>query len=38
MLGISIGVGIDRLEIIEAHRGQMAAWLLIGFGLVTVGT
>ncbi len=34
LLGISIGVGIDRLEIIEARRGQMAAWLLIGFGLV----
>ncbi len=33
LLGISTGVGIDRLEIIEARRGQMAAWLLIGFGL-----
>ena len=32
-IGISIGVGIDRLELIEARRGQMAAWLLIGFGL-----
>ncbi len=33
MFGISIGVAIDQLEIIEARRGQMAAWLLIGFGL-----
>ena len=33
MFGISLGVAIDRLEIIEARRGQMAAWLLIGFGL-----
>ena len=33
LFGISIGVAIDRLEIIEARRGQMAAWLLIGFGL-----
>ena len=33
LFGISMGVAIDRLEIIEARRGQMAAWLLIGFGL-----
>ena len=33
LFGISIGVAIDRLEIIEARRGQMAAWLLIAFGL-----
>ena len=33
LFGISIGVAIDRLEIIEVRRGQMAAWLLIGFGL-----
>ena len=33
MFGISIGVAIDQLEIIEARRGQMATWLLIGFGL-----
>ncbi len=33
LFGISIGVAIDQLEIIEARRGQMAAWLLIGFGL-----
>ena len=33
LFGISMGVAIDWLEIIEARRGQMAAWLLIGFGL-----
>ena len=33
LFGISVGVAIERLEIIEARRGQMAAWLLIGFGL-----
>ena len=33
LFGISIGVAIHQLELIEAQRGQMAAWLLIGFGL-----
>ncbi len=33
LVGIAIGVAIGRLEVIEARRGQMAAWILIGFGL-----
>ena len=33
LVGISIGVAIGHLELIEARRGQMAAWILIGFGL-----
>jgi nickel/cobalt exporter len=30
--GIGIGVALERLEWIEATRGSIAAWLLIGFG------
>jgi sulfite exporter TauE/SafE len=33
-IGIGIGVALDRLEWIEAARGSVAAWMLIGFGLV----
>ncbi|MFC2154735.1 sulfite exporter TauE/SafE family protein [Candidatus Altiarchaeota archaeon] len=32
-LGILLGIGVSRLEFIEASRGELAAWLLIGFGL-----
>lgn len=32
MVGIAIGVAVTRLEWIEGTRGNMAAWLLIGFG------
>ncbi len=32
-VGISLGTGIEQLELIETRRGQLAAWLLIGFGL-----
>lgn len=31
-VGIGIGVALERLEWIEATRGSIAAWLLIGFG------
>jgi nickel/cobalt exporter len=31
-IGIGIGVALERLEWIEATRGSIAAWLLIGFG------
>jgi len=30
--GIGIGVALEKLEWIEATRGSIAAWLLIGFG------
>lgn len=33
VLGIGLGVALDRLEWIESTRGTLAAWLLIGFGL-----
>jgi hypothetical protein len=32
-IGIAAGTGIDRLVHIEAWRGDVAAWLLFGFGL-----
>lgn len=31
-LGIALGVAVARLEGVEAARGELAAWLLIGFG------
>jgi len=31
-IGIGVGVALERLEWIEATRGSLAAWLLIGFG------
>jgi nickel/cobalt exporter len=34
MIGIAVGVGVTRLEALESVRGNIAAWLLIGFGLV----
>jgi len=33
VVGLAIGVSLDRLEWIEAARGDLAAWLLVGFGL-----
>jgi ABC-type nickel/cobalt efflux system permease component RcnA len=31
-IGIGIGVGINRLEILESVRGDLAAWLFVLFG------
>jgi sulfite exporter TauE/SafE len=31
-IGIALGTAVFKLEAIEAFRGEMAAWLLIGFG------
>ncbi len=33
-VGIAIGVALSSMEAIESARGEIAAWLLIGFGLV----
>jgi ABC-type nickel/cobalt efflux system permease component RcnA len=33
-IGIAAGVTLNRLNLIESTRGEMAAWLLIAFGLV----
>jgi nickel/cobalt exporter len=34
LIGISLGVLVRKLEWIESVRGEIAAWLLIGFGLL----
>lgn len=33
-VGIALGVSLDKLKIIESQRGEIAAWLLIVFGLL----
>jgi sulfite exporter TauE/SafE len=33
-IGIAAGIGVTRLEALESVRGNLAAWLLIAFGLV----
>jgi ABC-type nickel/cobalt efflux system permease component RcnA len=33
MIGIVFGIGVMKLEALEGFRGNVAAWLLIGFGL-----
>ena len=32
LIGIGFGIAISELEIIESARGEIAGWLLIGFG------
>jgi len=34
LVGVALGVALQRLELIESLRGSIAAWALIGFGLV----
>lgn len=34
LIGVSLGLAVKRLEVVESTRGNVAAWLLIGFGLV----
>ena len=33
MIGVSLGIAVKKLELIESSRGNIAAWLLIAFGL-----
>ncbi|MCJ7553514.1 MAG: sulfite exporter TauE/SafE family protein [Ignavibacteriaceae bacterium] len=33
LIGIGFGVAVSELELIESTRGDIAGWLLIGFGL-----
>jgi len=33
-VGVGFGLAVNRLEFVESIRGDVAAWLLIGFGLV----
>lgn len=32
IIGLTIGIALNRLEFIEAYRGNIAAWILIVFG------
>jgi len=34
LIGVALGLAVNRLEIVESVRGNIAAWLLIAFGLV----
>ena len=33
LIGVALGLAINKLQIVESHRGNLAAWLLIAFGL-----
>lgn len=33
-VGIATGIGLQKLEIVEGYRGNVAAWVLIVFGLI----
>jgi sulfite exporter TauE/SafE len=33
LLGVALGVAVAKLKFIESYRGDIAAWLLIAFGL-----
>ena len=33
MIGVALGLAVNRLELFESVRGNVAAWLLIAFGL-----
>ena len=32
--GIAVGVAVSRLELVESLRGEIASWVLIGFGVM----
>lgn len=34
LVGVALGLAVNRLEIVESVRGNIAAWLLIAFGLL----
>ena len=34
LIGVALGLAVNRLELFESVRGSIAAWLLIAFGLV----
>jgi sulfite exporter TauE/SafE len=36
LVGILLGMAVIRLETVESFRGDVAAWLMIGFGLATM--
>lgn len=34
LIGVALGLAVKKLELVESFRGNIAAWLLIAFGLV----
>jgi nickel/cobalt transporter (NicO) family protein len=34
LLGITVGIALNKLDIIESFRADLAAWLIISFGLI----
>ena len=34
LIGVAMGIAVNKLEVTESVRGNLAAWLLIAFGLV----
>ena len=34
LIGVALGLAVRKLEVVESVRGNLAAWLLIAFGLV----
>jgi len=34
ILGITAGIAVSRLEVVESFRGDIAAWILLSFGLI----
>ncbi len=34
LIGVALGLAINKLQIVESYRGNLAAWLIIAFGLV----
>jgi sulfite exporter TauE/SafE len=34
LVGVSVGLAVKKLEFVESFRGNLAAWLLIAFGLI----
>src|SRR4030042_5599650 len=38
LIGVSVGIAINKLEFVEGFRGNVAAWLLIAFGLAQLAS
>ena len=34
LIGVALGLAVNKLQIVESYRGNLAAWLIIAFGLV----
>jgi ABC-type nickel/cobalt efflux system permease component RcnA len=34
LIGVALGLAVNKLELVESTRGSLAAWLLIAFGII----